>query len=107
MPQERIQALKNAAQFAIFTPGSDAGIPVSVLSSLAAPEISWSENREVLREKITSTVTALLGLIGYTDLDPLRSREHILLSNIFEHEWSQGKDIEEYLKVVWNNASPV
>jgi hypothetical protein len=94
MPQERIQALKNAAQFAIFTPGSDAGVPVSVLSSLAAPEISWSENREVLREKITSTVTALLGLIGYTDLDPLRSREHILLSNIFEHEWSQGKDIE-------------
>ena len=94
IPQERIQALKNAAQFAIFTPGSDAGIPVSVLSSLAAPEISWNENREVLREKITSTVTALLGLVGYTDIDPLRSREHILLSNIFENEWSQGKNVE-------------
>jgi hypothetical protein len=94
IPQERIQALKNAAQFAIFTPGSDAGVPVSVLSSLAVPEISWNENREVLREKITSTVTALLGLVGYTDLDPLRSREHILLSNIFENEWSQGKNVE-------------
>lgn len=94
IPQERIQALKNGAQFAIFTPGSDAGIPVSVLSSLAAPEISWNENREVLREKITSTVTALLGLVGYTDIDPLRSREHILLSNIFENEWSQGKNVE-------------
>jgi hypothetical protein len=94
IPQERVLALKNAAQFAIFTPGSDAGVPVSVLSSLAAPELSWNENREVLREKITSTVTALLGLVGYTDLDPLRSREHILLSNIFENEWSQGKNIE-------------
>ena len=94
IPQERIQALKNAAHFAIFTPGSDAGIPVSVLSSLAVPEISWNENREVLREKITSTVTALLGLVGYTELDPLRSREHILLSNIFENEWSQGKNVE-------------
>ena len=94
IPQERILALKNAAQFAIFTPGSDAGIPVSVLSSLAAPEIPWQENREVLREKITSTVTALLGLVGYTDIDPLRSREHILLSNIFENEWSQAKDVE-------------
>ena len=94
VPQERILALKNAAQFAIFTPGSDAGLPVSVLSSLAVPEISWSENREVLREKITSTVTALLGLVGYTDIDPLRSREHILLSNIFENEWSQGKNVE-------------
>jgi hypothetical protein len=94
IPPEKILALKNAAQFAVFTPGSDAGMPVSVLSSLAAPEISWNENREVLREKIASTVTALLGLVGYTDLDPLRSREHILLSNIFENEWSQGKDIE-------------
>lgn len=104
IPQERVLALKNAAQFAIFTPGSDAGMPVSVLSSLAAPEISWSENREVLREKITSTVTALLGLVGYTDIDPLRSREHILLSNIFEHEWSQGKDVvlEELVLQVQN-----
>jgi hypothetical protein len=47
-----------------------------------------------LREKITSTVTALLGLVGYTDIDPLRSREHILLANIFESAWSQGKDVE-------------
>jgi len=94
VPQERIMALKNAVQFAIFTPGSDAGIPVSVLSSLAVPEIAWQENREVLREKITSTVTALLGLVGYTDIDPLRSREHILLANIFESAWSQGKDVE-------------
>src|SRR5512134_1198333 len=94
IPQEKILALKNAAQFAIFTPGSDAGIPVSVLSSLAAPEISWKDNREVLRERITSTVTALLGLVGYEDIDPLRSREHILLANIFEAAWSQGKDVE-------------
>jgi hypothetical protein len=94
IPQEKIRALKNAAQFAVFTPGSDAGLPVSVLSSLAAPEISWNDNREVLREKIISTVTALLGLVGYTDIDPLRSREHILLSNIFENEWSQGRNIE-------------
>src|SRR5512143_928010 len=74
IPQEKILALKNAAQFAIFTPGSDAGIPVSVLSSLAAPEIPWKENRESLRERISSTVTALLGLVGFNDVDPIRSR---------------------------------
>lgn len=94
IPQERVLALKNAAQFAIYTPGSDAGIPVSVLSSLAAPSLAWKENRESLREKISSTVTALLGLVGYEDIDPLRSREHILLANIFENAWSQGKDVE-------------
>jgi hypothetical protein len=94
IPQERVLALKNAAQFAIYTPGSDSGIPVSVLSSLVAPGLSWNENREVLREKISSTATALLGLVGFEDIDPIRSREHILLSNIFENAWSQGKDVD-------------
>jgi len=92
--QDTILALKNAAQFAVFTPGSSSGIPVSVLSSLAAPDLPWQENREILRERISSTATALLGLVGYEDVDPVRSREHILLSNIFENAWSQGKDVE-------------
>ncbi|MBI1793470.1 MAG: DUF87 domain-containing protein [Chloroflexi bacterium] len=92
--RERMLALKNAAQFAIYTPGSDSGIPVSVLSSLAAPNLDWESNREILREKISSTVTALLGLIGMEDVDPIQSREHILLSNLFEAAWSRGKDIE-------------
>jgi hypothetical protein len=48
----------------------------------------------VLHEKISSTVTALLGLVGLTEIDPVRSREHILLSNIFEAAWSQGKDLD-------------
>jgi hypothetical protein len=91
---ERMVALKNAAEFAIYTPGSDSGIPVSVLSSLSAPELDWNANREILREKVSSTVTALLGLIGVRDIDPIQSREHILLSNLFEYSWSQGKDID-------------
>ncbi|MFN8410821.1 MAG: DUF87 domain-containing protein [Anaerolineales bacterium] len=92
--KDRLLALQNATQFAIYTPGSDAGIPVSVLSSLAAPDLDWESNREVLREKISSTVTAVLGLVGMNDLDPIRSREHILLSNIFESHWSEGKDLD-------------
>lgn len=90
----RLRALKNAAQFAVYTPGSDAGIPVSVLSSLAVPDLDWRSNREILREKINSTVTALLGLVGFNDIDPLRSREHILLSHIFEHAWSNGRSLD-------------
>jgi hypothetical protein len=91
---ERMMALKNAAQFAVYTPGSDSGIPVSVLSSLAAPGLDWASNREVLTERIASTVTALLGLVGFDDVDPLRSREHILLSNIFQSAWSQNKSLD-------------
>jgi hypothetical protein len=92
--QERIQALAKAAEFSIYTPGSDAGMQVSVLSSLEAPQLPWEGNREILREKISSIVTALLGLVGYDDVDPLRSREHILISNIFEYAWSRGKNLD-------------
>ena len=55
---ERLTALQNSVEFAVYTPGSDAGIPVSILASLQAPSISWEGNREMLREKISSTVTA-------------------------------------------------
>jgi hypothetical protein len=91
---ERMMALKNAAEFAIYTPGSDAGIPVSVLSSLAAPGLDWAANREILSERISSTVTAILGLVGFDNIDPIRSREHILLSNVFQAAWSQNKSLD-------------
>ena len=90
---ERIRLLKQSADFSIYTPGSDSGIPVSILASLKAPALTWSENVESLREQIQGTVAALLGLVGI-EADPLQSREHILLSNIFEHYWSQGQDLD-------------
>ncbi|MGB9639879.1 MAG: helicase HerA domain-containing protein, partial [Anaerolineales bacterium] len=77
---ERIRKLQNAAQFTIYTPGSTAGTPINILASLKAPQLSWEENQEAIRERINGTVTALLGLVGLQDLDPVRSREHILLS---------------------------
>lgn len=90
---ERIRALQNAAHFAVYTPGSDAGIPVSILASLKAPDIPWEGNQELLLEKISGTVTALLTLVGFDEIDPVQSREHILLSNLFQHAWRQGKDL--------------
>jgi hypothetical protein len=91
---ERLAVLQSAVRFAVYTPGSDAGLPVNILASFQAPTIPWAENRELLREKIAATVTAILGLVGLKDVDPLRSREHILLSNIFEHAWSRGDDLD-------------
>jgi len=101
---DRIQALQDSAHFAVYTPGSDAGIPVSILASLEAPPIPWDENREVLLEKISGTVTAVLGLVGMHDVDPVRSREHILISNIFENAWkkNQNLDLSELILQVQN-----
>ena len=91
---DRILRLKNSARFTVFTPGSDSGVPINILASLKAPSLAWESNKEVLRERISGTVTALLGLVGLQDIDPVRSREHILLSNIFETAWRQAKDLD-------------
>jgi hypothetical protein len=90
---ERIRLLKESADFVIYTPGSDSGVPVSILSSFAAPQLSWDDEQEALRERISGTVSALLGLIG-VEADPVRSREHILLATLFEHYWRAGQSLD-------------
>ncbi len=90
---ERIRALKDAADFAIYTPGSDAGLPVSMISSFKAPKLDWATEAEGLREQIQGTVSALLGLAGI-EADPVRSREHILLATIIENAWRAGEDLD-------------
>ena len=89
----RIKALQDSADFVIFTPGSDAGIPVSLLSSLAAPKLSFEENSEIIREQIAGTVAALLELAG-VNADSVRSREAILLATIFEYFWKKKQDLD-------------
>ncbi|NSW52776.1 MAG: ATP-binding protein [Anaerolineae bacterium] len=91
--QPNIEALRDAASYVIYTPGSTAGVPINIVSSFEAPAMPWEENAEVLRERIASTITALLGLVGMHDIDPLRSREHILLSNIMETAWRNGRSL--------------
>ena len=90
---ERIKRLRDAADFRIYTPGSNAGIPVSILKSFDAPNDSVRDDNELLAERINTTVTSLLGLIGIT-ADPLRSREHILISNILSASWSNGRNLD-------------
>jgi hypothetical protein len=89
----RIQRLRDAADVAIYTPGSNAGLPVSILKSFAAPSIDVREDGELFRERINTTVTSLLGLLGI-EADPIQSREHILLSTIFNHSWMKEEDLD-------------
>ncbi|HET9963105.1 MAG TPA: ATP-binding protein [Nitrospiraceae bacterium] len=89
----RIQRLREAADFSIYTPGSAAGLPISILKSFAAPSAHVLDDDELLRDRIGTTVTGLLGLLGI-EADPLQSREHILLSTILSHTWKQGQDVD-------------
>jgi len=91
--RDRIGRLREAADFAVYTPGSSAGLPVSVLSSFAAPPRHVAEDRDLLGERVGTTVTGLLGLLGI-EADPIKSREHILLSTILDSVWREGRDLD-------------
>ena len=89
----RIKRLREAADFRIYTPGSNAGIPVSILKSFAAPPESIRDDNELMTERVNTTVTSLLGLVGI-EADPIKSREHILISNILNSAWAESRDLD-------------
>ncbi len=86
---ERMARLKASADYTIYTPGSDSGVPVSILASLKAPKVF---NEEVTREQINGTVTAILSLAGIS-AQPVKDAEHVFVSNIVEYNWRAGKDL--------------
>ena len=89
---ERIRSFREKVDMAVYTPGSSAGLPVSILSSLDVPEFEVIDDGEAFAERIESTVSSLLSLVGQ-DADPIQDPEHILLSNIFAHSWRAGQGI--------------
>ena len=98
--QERIQKLKDSADFTIYTPGSSAGVQISILSSFKAPSIEVLEDSELLVSLISSTVSSLLSLID--EKDDSSSKESILISSIFMNSYSLQKDlsIEELISFI-------
>ncbi|WP_208300438.1 ATP-binding protein [Prosthecobacter fusiformis] len=89
---DRIRKLRETVDMAIYTPGSNAGLPVSILSSLDCPPVAVMEDAETLADRIESTVSSLLGLMGI-EADPVQSPEHILLSNIIAQAWKKGQNV--------------
>ena len=89
---DRIAALRSKTEMTIYTPGSNAGVPVSVLSSFLAPDPEVVNDTDTLNGLVNSTSTSLLALVDIKG-DPLQSREHILLSSLFLHYWRMGQDL--------------
>jgi hypothetical protein len=88
-----IRRLRERTNITIYTPGSSAGVPVSLLDRFEPPADYSAMPGEERAELVSGLVSALLGLID-VDSDPLRSREAILLSNILTHAWERGHSLE-------------
>lgn len=90
---ERIARLTQQAEITVFTPGSSAGRQVSVLRSFAPPAAAILDDADALRERLQTTVSSLLALLGI-EADPIRSREHILLSTLLADAWTHGRALD-------------
>ena len=89
----RIRRLRETVDMAIYTPGSDAGLQLQVMRSFAAPPEAIRDDFETMQTRVAASVSGLLGLLRI-DADPIRSREHILLSNIIDRAWRAGRDLD-------------
>lgn len=89
---ERVQRYRDAVERLIFTPGASHGIPMTVLKSFDAPPQALIDDTDAFRSRVQSAVSGLLALLGI-DADPVRSREHIFLSNVLTTAWSRGTDL--------------
>ncbi|MEM8945542.1 MAG: ATP-binding protein [Planctomycetota bacterium] len=90
---ERVQRYNHSVERLIFTPGASHGIPMTVLKSFDAPPKQLRDDADAFRARVSSAVSGLLALLGI-DADPVRSREHIFLSNIITHAWNAGNDLD-------------
>lgn len=89
----RIRKLRETVDMAIYTPGSSAGIPISVLQSFKAPPQALRDDGDLYRERIQATASSVLGLMGI-EADPVTSREHVLIANIIQNAWNNGQDLD-------------
>lgn len=87
---DRLARLRELADFTIYTPGSNSGVPLDIIGDLSAPT---DASEEALQDEIEGLVSSLLGLVDI-DADPLSSREHILLSNLVHRSWTDGKNLD-------------
>jgi len=91
--QGLIRRLLETVDISIYTPGSQAGLPLSILKSFDVPPPAILDDPEALSENVSTTVSGLLGLLGI-QADPLQSREHILLSNLLHSAWKDGQGLD-------------
>ena len=89
---KRIESLRSKTTMTIYTPGSSAGMPVSVLSGFMAPDESVLSDTDTLNSLVNATTTSLLALVDIKG-DPLQSKEHILLGSLLLHFWKKSEDL--------------
>ena len=91
----RIERLRAAADFTIYTPGSRTGRPLSILSSFAPPSLGQervADDGEAMADRASTTAMGVLTLAGVEA--EMRGREHTFLSALLTAGWQSGRSLD-------------
>lgn len=102
----RIRAMKQNADFALFTPGGQFGRPLSLEGLFQQPPPAVIADPELFQEVVSTTATSLLHLVGIA-ADPVSSREHVLLSILIRKAWLEGQGFSLASLIHWISKPPV
>ena len=90
---ERIRKLRDTVDMRVYTPGSNSGRPLTILKSFCCPNDQVLNSTDALSERVSAATSGLLALLGI-EADPIRSREHILISRILDSAWRDKRDLD-------------
>jgi len=76
----------------IYTPGSLAGLPINIVSSLKVPTVEILDDIDMYASYLKSTVKSLLSLVGVSSAG-VDSKEYILLAQIISYAWRKHEDV--------------
>jgi len=87
----RVQKLHNVKK-SIYTPGSLAGIPINIISSLGMPSQEIFLDSDSYASYIKSTATGVLSLVGI-NINGIDSKEYILIAQLLNYSWLNKQEI--------------
>ena len=103
---ERIRAMKQNVEFALYTPGGQFGRPLSLEGLFYRPSPAVMSDPELFQEVVSTTATSLLHLVGI-QVDPVSSREHVLLSLLIRKAWTEGQAVSLASLIHWISKPPI
>ncbi len=103
---ERIRAMKQNADFALYTPGGQFGRPLSLEGLFQQPSPAVLSDPELFQEVVSTTATSLLHLVGI-NADPVSSREHVFLSLLIRKAWAEGQGFTLASMIHWISKPPI
>lgn len=100
---DRIEALTDKVSFELYTPGSTVAKPLSIASLFELPPLEVLQNPELLQERVSGSVLALLNILGVQG-DPFQSKEFVFLSNVLGYTWvrQERMDLGKLILAVQN-----